>query len=149
MSEVVSEVEVKAQIGRQFPGGQYTIEPWRSWLVADCLGDDPYDEVPHPVLAWMAAVGGMGVTFDEIFQWFGGSADDGPMFGEHQTIMYQPLQIGATYRVAGRIVSVERKHGRRAGTFDIIGYEIDLHDEVTDKHVATCWNSLVLPRRSA
>lgn len=149
MSNTITEAEVQAQIGRQFPGGHYTIEPWRSWLVADCLGDDPYADVPHPVLAWMAAVGGMGVSFDEIFQWLGGSADDGPMFGEHQTTMHRALEVGATYRVSGQIVSAERKHGRRAGTFDIIGYEISLHNEVGGEQVATCWNSLVLPRRSA
>jgi hypothetical protein len=149
MSEVITEDDVKAQVGRQFPGGHYTIEPWRAWLLADCLGDDAQAEVPHPVLAWMASVGGMGITFDELFEWLGGSADDGPMFGEHQTTMHRPLRAGATYRVSGRITSVERKHGRRSGAFDIIGYELDLHDDAGGEHVATCWNSLVLPRRSA
>lgn len=143
-----SEGAARAQLGREFPGGTYTLEPWRVWLVADCLGDDPYGDTPHPVLAWMASVGGMGMTFEDLFAWFGAKSSDGPMFGEHQTTMHQPLQTGATYQVSGRITSVDRKHGRRAGTFDIIGYELDLHDDA-GAHVATCWNSLVLPRRSA
>lgn len=134
-------------VGREFPGGSYTLEPWRAWLLADALGDDPSEAQPHPVMAWMAAVGGMGITWDELFGWFEATADDGPMFGEHQTTLHMPLRSGATYRVSGKITSVDRKEGRRAGAFDIVGYELYLHDE--QEHVATCWNSLVLPRRSA
>jgi hypothetical protein len=134
-------------VGREFPGGHYTLEPWRAWLLADALGDDPTDTQPHPVMAWMAAVGGMGVTWDELFAWFDATADDGPMFGEHRTTLHAPLRSGETYRVSGKVTSVDRKTGRRAGTFDIVGYELYLHDE--QEHVATCWNSLVLPRRHA
>jgi hypothetical protein len=42
---------------------------------------------------------------------------------------------------------VLRKHGRRAGTFDIMGYELDLH--LGEVHVARCSNSIVFPRRDA
>ncbi|WP_028850507.1 hypothetical protein [Thermocrispum municipale] len=134
-------------IGREFPGGEYTVAPWRAWLTADTLLDDPYDEVPHPVLAWMAGVAGWGMTWDEFFGWFDATADDGPMFGEHRTTMYRPLRMGATYRVSGRVVSAERKVGRRAGTMDIVGYELDLH--LGEDHVARCFNSIVFPRRPA
>lgn len=134
-----------ALVGREFPGGRYAIEPYRAWLVADALGDDPYDPDPHPVLAWMASVGGMGLTWDDLFAWFDATADDGPMFGEHRTTVHAPIRQGVTYDVSGRITSVDRKVGRRAGAFDIVGYELDLHEGA--EHVATCWNSLVLPRR--
>ncbi|MCF8608388.1 hypothetical protein L5I01_34050, partial [Gordonia sp. HY442] len=110
-----------ALVGREFPGGAYRIEPWRAWLVADVLGDDPYDETPHPMMAWMASVGGKGMTWDELFAWFGATADDGPMFGEHQTTFHASLTC-ADYRVTGRITSFDRKVGRRTGTFDIVGY---------------------------
>ena len=135
------------RVGREFPGGRYTLEPWRSWLVADAIGDDPWDEEPHPVLAWMASVGGMGMTWDELFAWFDGTADDGPMFGEHRTTLHRPLRVGVTYEVSGRIVEVQRKVGRRTGTFDVVDYELDLHEG--EDHVATCRNSLVLPRTGA
>lgn len=134
-------------VGREVPGGSWTLEPWRAWLVADALVDDPWDEVPHPVLAWMAGVGGMGMSWDDLFAWFGARAEDGPMFGEHRTSIHRALEIGATYDVTGRIVSVERKVGRRAGTFDIVGYELDLHRGAI--HVARCYNSIVFPRRDA
>lgn len=146
MSEV-SSPDHSALVGREFPGGEYVVESWRAWLVADTLLDDPYDEVPHPVLAWMAGVAGMGLTWDELFAWFGASASDGPVFGEHETALHAPLEIGARYDVTGRIVSVERKTGRRAGTFDVVGYELDLHRH--GEHVARCYNSIVFPRREA
>lgn len=135
------------RVGREFPGGSYTITPWRTWLVADTLLDDPWDETPHPVLAWMAGVAGMGMTWDDLFAWFDAGPEDGPMFGEHRTTLHRPLRRGATYDVTGRIVSAERKVGRRAGAFDVVGYELDLR--LAGEHVARCYNSIVFPRRDA
>lgn len=143
----MSEADYGDRIGREFPGGTYSLDVWRCWLVADTLLDDPWETTPHPVLAWMAGVGGMGMTWDDLFAWFDAAADDGPMFGEHRTTLHRPLETGATYAVSGRVVSVVRKVGRRAGAFDIVGYELDLHQEGI--HVANCYNSIVFPRRGA
>jgi hypothetical protein len=141
------------RVGRAFPGGVYTIHPWRAWLLADAVLAPPPDllddrqQIAHPLFAWMAATGAMGITWDELFSWFGATAADGPVFGEHETTLRLPLRVGATYRVSGGIVSAERKVGRRAGVFDVVGYSMDLHDEGDGAHVATCWNSIVFPRR--
>jgi acyl dehydratase len=149
-----TEDELAARVGRELPGGTYTIEPWRAWLVADAVLAEPpalkdaEGQVAHPLFAWLAATGAMGITWDELFSWFGATAADGPVFGEHETTLHRPLRIGATYRVSGRIVSAERKVGRRTGPFDVVGYALDLHD-TGGGHVATCWNSIVFPRRSA
>jgi hypothetical protein len=93
-----------------------------------------------------ARVHGKGHSGD-VTAWFGASASDGPMFGEHQTTVHRPLQVGATYRVTGGITSVDRKVGRTTGPFDVVGYQMELHDEADGVHVATCWNSIVFPRR--
>lgn len=144
---------LREQVGRRFPGGQYIVYPWRAWLLADTvLADppslrDPEPQVAHPLFAWMAAVGAMGITWDELFDWFGSSAADGPVFGEHETTLRRPLHVGATYRVSGGIVSAERKTGRRTGVFDVVGYSMDLTDTRGGEYVATCWNSIVFPRR--
>lgn len=141
------------QVGRRFPGGEYTVHPWRAWLLADTVLAEPPSlqdsapQVAHPLFAWMAATGAMGVTWNELFGWFGSSAADGPVFGEHETTLHRPLQVGATYRVSGGIVSTERKMGRRTGVFDVVGYSMDLADIHDDAPVATCWNSIVFPRR--
>jgi hypothetical protein len=150
-----AEAELAPLVGRGFPGGSYTVHPWRAWLLADAVLAEPPslldggEQVAHPLFAWMAATGAMGISWDELFAWFGATAADGPVFGEHETTLHRPLRVGATYRVSGAIVSAERKVGRRTGTFDVVGYTMDLHDEAGGTHVATCWNSIVFPRRDA
>ncbi|WP_409333151.1 hypothetical protein [Trujillonella humicola] len=150
-----AEADLDGQVGRAFPGGTYTVHPWRAWLLADTVLAPPPslrdggEQVAHPLFAWMAATGAMGITWDELFAWFGATAADGPVFGEHETTLHRPLRVGAGYRVSGGIVSAERKVGRRTGVFDVVGYSMDLHDESDGAHVATCWNSIVFPRRDA
>ena len=154
-----AEADLQSVVGRRFPGGSYTVEPWRAWLLADCVLADPPslrdgDQVAHPLFAWMAATGAMGITWDDLFAWFGASAADGPVFGEHETTLHRPLRVGAGYRVSGGIESAERKVGRRTGVFDVVGYAMDLHDAALPlddpaAHVARCWNSIVFPRRDA
>jgi len=154
---VFQEHDLESRVGRQFPGGCYTVDAWRAWLIADIVLADPpsltapaeQEQVAHPLFAWLAATGAMGITWDELFTWFGATAADGPMFGEHETTIHRPLLVGATYRVDGGIVSADRKVGRRTGTFDVVGYAMELHDERDEAHVATCWNSIVFPRRPA
>lgn len=135
------------QVGRRFPGGEFVIEPWRAWLVADVVLDEPGGTVAHPLFVWMAATGAMGLSWDELFAWFGSTAADGPMFGEHETSIHRPLVVGGTYEVSGGIISAARKTGRTAGVFDLVGYELELHDKADGVQVATCWNSIVFPRR--
>lgn len=149
-----SEEDLSSVVGRTFPGGSYTIHPWRAWLLADAVLAEPPalqepEQVAHPLFAWMAATGAMGLTWDELFAWFGASASDGPVFGEHETALHRQLKVGATYRVTGRIDSATRKVGRRTGTFDVVGYSMDLYDAVDAAPVAACWNSIVFPRRDA
>ncbi|MEU7693786.1 MaoC family dehydratase N-terminal domain-containing protein [Microbispora hainanensis] len=142
-----SPADPREHVGRRFPGGVFTVEPWRAWLVADTVLGEPGGEVAHPLFVWLAATGAMGVTWDELFAWFGATADDGPMFGEHETTVHRPLRVGATYRVSGEITSVDRKSGRSTGPFDVVGYRLRLHDAADGVHVADCWNSIIFPRR--
>jgi len=139
--------DLQAAVGRRFPGGEYTVH---AWLLAEpprMTGHGP--QVAHPLFAWMPATGAMGVTWDELFTLFGAAAaaSDGPVFGEHETTLHRPMQVGATYRVNGSIVSAEGRVGRRTGVFDVVGYLMDPHSD--DDHVSTCWNSIVFPRRDA
>lgn len=143
---VLSEEEVTSNIGRPLPGGTYTIEPWKAWLTHDAVLAPEDREVAHPIFVFLAATGGMGLSWDELFAWFGSSSADGPMFGDCQMEFIRPLLIGSTYQVSGVIESVVRKHGRRAGVFDLVNYLLELHDD-EGQLVATCRNSLVLPRR--
>lgn len=116
--------------------------------MADATLDEPDDAIAHPVFVWLTATKAMGVSWDELFAWFGASAADGPMFGEHETTVHQPMRVGGTYQVSGEITAADRKTGRAAGVFDVVGYRFDLHDKESGEHVAGCWNSIVFPRRS-
>lgn len=140
--------ELEALVGRPFPGGTYTIEPYQHWLMCDVvLAPRPANGVAHPLYVYLSAIAGMGITLDELFAMVGASADDGPMFGECETDIRRPLLVGTTYRVQGRLSSVQRKEGKRAGVFDIVGFDLELLDD-DGQVVAVNRNSFVFPRRA-
>jgi hypothetical protein len=139
--------ELEALVGTSFPGGTYTIEPYEHWLMTDAVGARPTREgTAHPMYAYYGALAGMGLSVDELFALVGATAEDGPMFGEGGIEVLHPLRIGATYSVSGRIESVLRKEGRRAGVFDIVSFRVELRD--TDGELAAVsTNSFIFPRR--
>lgn len=142
----ITEEQLAALVGHVLPGGVTTIHPHRHWLVRDVLlGDRLSDDLAHPLFVYLAT-DSMGVTWDELFAICGATADDGPMFGEHETELFRPLTVGATYAVNGEIVSALRKSGRRAGVFDIVEYRLTLSAN-DGTVVATTANSIVFPRR--
>ena len=148
MTRVVpTEEELQGLVGRALPGGTFTVEPWRAWLTHDAILAPQDDNVLHPLFAYLAATGAMGISWDGLFEWLGTSASDGPMFGDCELAYYQAMRVEGTYVISGTIESVQRKEGRRAGVFDLVGYGLRVEDEDGDP-VATCRNSLVIPRRA-
>lgn len=139
--------ELEALIGKPFPGGEYTIEPYRHWLMQDAVGARPTRAgAASPMEAYYGALAGMGLSVAELFALVGATADDGPMFGEAGIDVRRPLQIGATYRVSGAITGVVRKEGRKAGVFDIVTFRLELVDE-DGGLAAVSTNSFIFPRR--
>ena len=134
-------------VGTSFPGGRYTIEPYRHWLMTDAVGDTPTASgFASPMEVYHGAMGGLGLSIGELFALAGATAEDGPMFGEAEIEQRLPLRIGETYDVRGGITGVVRKEGRRAGVFDIVTFRLELVDaEGAVAGVAT--NSFVFPRR--
>lgn len=143
----MTEEELESIVGRTFPGGHYTVEPYLDWLVRDVV-QSGHDDVAHPIFGFIASLRGKGMSLDELFEICGATAADGPMFGEHETELLRPLQVGETYTVAGQFVSAVRKQGKKAGTFDIVGFELTLTDS-EGRLAATAFNSFVFPRRAA
>jgi hypothetical protein len=139
--------ELEALVGTPFPGGSYTIEPYRHWLFVDASGAEPgRTGVAHPMEVYYGALAGMGLSVDELFALVGASADDGPMFGEATIELRSQLEIGATYTVSGSIVDITRKEGRKAGVFDIVTFRLELADE-RGSLAAVSTNSFIFPRR--
>jgi acyl dehydratase len=135
-------------VGHRFPGGRVTIPDWLAWLWCDAVGAENAAPFAHPGLAYLAAMQGSGVTFQDIFDLAGADAESGPMFGEQTLDFSHPLQIGTEYEVEGEITGVARKHGRRAGTFDMITFELRLRDP-GGGIVATNVNTFIFPRVGA
>jgi acyl dehydratase len=134
-------------VGTEFPLGTFTIEEHEHWLCADAVLSPPLPEgIAHPMYGYYAAVAGMGKSLKEIFADAGATADDGPMFGEAGLEFHKPLRVGATYSVTGRYTSAIRKHGKRAGVFDIVEFQLEVTDE-TSAVVVVSVNSFVYPRR--
>lgn len=146
---MITTEELQSIVGRTFPGGQYTIESYIDWLVHDVVESGRRDgATAHPLFGFIATLLGKGMSLDDLFAICGASAEDGPMFGEHETELHRPLAVGETYAVTGKFTSAERKQGQKVGTFDIVGFELSLTDG-KGRPAATIRNSFVFPRRAA
>lgn len=133
-------------VGRAFPEGSFTIPVHEAWLTADAVASPPLpDGVAHPMYVYYAALCGMGIDLDTLFDWVGSSAEDGPMFGEARIDQHRPLRVGETLAVHGEITDVDRKSGR-SGTFDIVGFRLDLRDDAGEL-AGVSTNSFIFPRR--
>ncbi len=145
---VISLQDLERLVGTEFPAGEFTIESHEHWLCADAvLSPDLPTGVAHPMYAYYAALGGMGISLDELFAMAGSSAAEGPMFGEAGLEFHETLLVGDTYRVEGGITAVSRKEGKRIGVFDIVSFELRLIDGA-GRIAAVSTNSFVFPRRS-
>lgn len=139
--------QLESLVGRQFPGGTYAVDPWRVWLTNDVIGaPQRTDGIAHPMFCYYAAMAGLGISIDEMFNLCYASADDGPMFGECDIQQLRPLEIGATYTVRGEITGAVRKQGERTGTFDIVAFQLEV--VAPDGEVSSVVsNSFIFPRR--
>ena len=138
--------ELEKLIGTSFPGGRYTIEPYRHWLMTDAVGDMPTSSgAANPMEIYHGAMGGLGITLDELFAMVGSSAADGPMFGEAEIEQVLPLLVGDTYDVRGGITGIVRKEGK-SGVFDILTFKLELMNEAGEI-AGRSTNSFVFPRR--
>jgi hypothetical protein len=138
-----------AVAGHRFPGGTTTVEAWMNQLWCDAVCADDTAPYVHPTLVYYAAVQGSGVTFQDIFDLFDGTAESGIMVGEQRLVFDEPVAVGAAYDVSGGIADVQRKSGRRAGVFDIATFELELRPPGAADPVAVSTTSFVFPRREA
>lgn len=136
--------------GTELSAGTFTItaEDARDLLTAIEAkpGDD--DQVAHPIWAYFATQRGIDVSIAELCALADFDVQDGPMLGSVEMSYQQPLLIDVPYAVTGHVIGLERKVGRKAGTFDILEYSLTLTapDGAT---AATATNTFILPRREA
>jgi hypothetical protein len=135
--------------GHRFPGGIVVVPSWMNRLWADSVSaPDPTPHV-HPLLVYYAAVEGSGVTFGDIFELMDADADSGIVVGEQALEYARPIEVAREYEVAGGITKVVRKEGRRAGTFDMLTFELTLTEPGRPDSAATSTMTFIFPRLGA
>ena len=135
--------------GHKLPGATFTLPEYLTWLWHDAILVPPDKEVAHPSLGFFVAMQGVGRTIMEIFELMDATADSGVMFGELELEFNDTLRPDATYECTAEIIGVERKVGKRAGTFDKMTFIIRAHEPGSDTVVFTCTNTFVFPRAEA
>lgn len=132
-------------VGEPLPSGRYTLAGYESWLAHDALYSEPTTE-PHPLMAFVAAQRGLGVSVAELFRAWGTEMDEGPMLTESAMEFPGELHVDTTYTVGGTVVSVVRKSGRTLGTFDLLTARFEVAAADTGEVVAAVTNVYALPR---
>jgi hypothetical protein len=134
-------------VGSTIPEGSWTLEPHENWLGHDALYSEPADE-PHPVMAFVAAHRGLGVSMAELFRSWGTDMADGPMLTGSTLEFPGEFRAGVSYRVTGTVESVERRSGRTLGEFDLLTARFELTEaDAGGGPVAVVRNVYALPRR--
>jgi hypothetical protein len=136
-------------IGHRFPGGTYTLADYEAWLWADAVTAPTGGTSVDPSIAYMIGLHGGGLSIADIMALLGADADSGVLFGEVELTFARPLQSSTTYVVQGSILAVERKQGRRAGTFDRVTFEHTIADQDGGAPVASVRHVWIFPRQEA
>jgi hypothetical protein len=133
--------------GTQLPAGTFALTAGARRRFADAVLGDP-DADPSVDALWIFTSGlrGMGIDLVEVFALAGCSmVSDGPMLGGIDFELHRPIEVDVAYRATGEIVDVERKTGRRAGTFDRMRVRVALSDD--DGEAAAATTTYILPVR--
>lgn len=144
MAITITEDDLADLVGRELQDGSFRIDPDAHLRAMRIFHDPHYDsDVAHPVYGHIALNSGMGTDREDFFAMCGSTLRTGALFGRGVVTLHRPMRIGAEYTVTSRIVAAERKHGRRAGTFDLVtvhltGTDVDdgvLTAELTETYV--------------
>jgi hypothetical protein len=134
--------------GTELRAGSFTITPADQEQLVSALGRGVASGDPHPIWAYIAAQRGIGIGVAELCALADFDVDDGPMLGSVELTYAAPLELGVEYTVTGEVVDLERKHGRKAGTFDVLTFRERLLAP-GGAEVASTTNTFILPRRDA
>jgi hydroxyacyl-ACP dehydratase HTD2-like protein with hotdog domain len=85
-------------------------------------------------------------SITQLFELLGADAEAGVMFGECGLTFERPLRVGARYDLDGEILSIERKHGRRSGAFDLVTFEVRIREHDSGELACTNLNTWIIPR---
>lgn len=127
-SGIPPESEIKALVGHEFPGGDYTIAHWENFLLTECTGSEPLpDDLAHPVALFHMPILGARTSIGEMFALGQAESDFSIGIESYDWEIHRPLREELTYKVTGRITEADRRQDS-ARTFDRIQFQFDLHD---------------------
>jgi hypothetical protein len=133
--------------GTQLAPGEFTISREEAESLAGALlASDPVNDTAHPIWAYIATQRGIGISIAGLCELADFDVADGPMLGSVDIEYGAPVRIGVAHRVTGEVVGLERKVGRKTGTFDILTYRLAM-TAPGGETVARCTNTFILPRR--
>jgi hypothetical protein len=113
----------------RLPNGRYRISSVLDAEIRQSSGGVPaQDGRAHPIFAFLAALGGMGISAADLFEMYGASIEDGPVLARCGIRYHRPLLVEHDYEVEGLITSVTNKKSRRFGSADHIALELKLCD---------------------
>jgi hypothetical protein len=91
-------------------------------------------ESAHPIMAFVAALGGMGMSIRELSEALGLAFAQGPVLGGCHIRLHRPVAVDKSYLIDTRVSVLQRKPSRRFGLAD----HLTLAFEVTDGSDRVC-----------
>lgn len=136
-------------VGHRFPGATITTHGHLTWLWADAVGAKQDPEHVHPSYILLMSLLGTGVEVPEILALVEFSFDQGALAGGYEIEYLAPLRPDVAYRVEAEVSEIERKRGRRMGTFDVFRYTVRVIDPESQEVAVTNTTTWMIPRREA
>jgi hypothetical protein len=134
--------------GHELPAGEFTVTAAEDDQLRQTIGaPSDADGRAHPLWAYIATQRGIGISVGDLCQLADFDILDGPMLGSSELEYAGEVALDVPYRVTGEVVGVERKQGRKAGTFDVLTYREHLVGP-GEERVASATNTFILPRRA-
>lgn len=132
--------------GTVLDGSNYTIGAEENRIICESSGVTPADDgAAHPIFALVATQIGMKYSVGELLALCEFDVADGPMMAGCEIVYQEPLQVGETYAIRGRIESLVRKPSKRLGVMDLLTHRLELYREDGSLAASTI-NTWVLPR---
>lgn len=123
------EEEIRAIVGHEFPGGDYTVAHWENFLLTECTGGELLpDGMVHPVVLFHMPILGSGTSIGEMFALGQAESDFSIGIESYDWEMLRPLKEDVTYRISGRVLSAERKDSRNGRPYDRIQFRFDVDE---------------------
>ena len=147
MSPVENELPPPPDVaGTVLDGSSYTIGAQDNRIICESSGTTPAEDgTAHPIFALVATQVGMKYSVGELLALCEFDVVDGPMMAGCEIVYQEPLRVGETYSVRGRIESLIRKPSKRLGIMDLLTHRLELYREDGSLAVSAV-NNWVLPR---